>query len=107
MKPKSEQLLLQEIQVLLAERRTYYALLRTGTAIATLPLSILVFLLATVSYHKLFNHWWLALIVVASLLSASLIGVGLINQARRKLRKVTRLIRGIEHDNKRIADIMV
>ena len=37
----SEQLLLSEIQVLLAEKRTYYSILRTGLGVIVAPLTVL------------------------------------------------------------------
>ncbi len=107
MEPKPEQLLLAEMQVLLAEKRTYYALLRTGMAVITVPLSIMLFLLATAKYGGIFNHWWLATIVFAGLISTSLSGVWILNQSRRKLRKIDRMIHVIEHENKRLNEIIV
>ncbi len=102
-----EQLLLAEMQVLLAEKRTYYALLRTGMAVVTLPLSIVIFLLATAKYGGIFNHWWLATIVFAGLIAISLSGVGIMNHSQRKLRKIDRMIHVIEHENKRVDEIII
>lgn len=92
---------------MLAEKRTYYALLRTGMAVVTVPLSLILFLIATAKYHNLFNHWWLATLVMVGLVAASVGGVVVLNQARWKLRKIERMIRGIKHDNQRMSEIIV
>lgn len=44
---------LQEIQVILAEKRTSLSLLRTGITIYALPLSVLTFLVATSNYYDI------------------------------------------------------
>jgi len=107
MEPRSEQLLLQEMQVLLAEKRTYYSLLRTGLTVMSVPLSIIIFLLATTKYHKIFDHWWLALVVVGALICASMGGLVIFQRSQHKLRKINKMIHQRERENSRIAEIMV
>ena len=46
---------LQEIQVILAEKRTSLSLLRTGITIYALPLSVLTFLVATSNYYDIID----------------------------------------------------
>lgn len=104
---QSEQLLLTEVQVLLAEKRTYFALFRTGMAVVTVPLSVLVFLLATTKFHGLFDHWLLTVAAVVGLTAISLSGFVLVSQSQRKLRKINKLLRVIESQNERIARILV
>ena len=50
--PKLDNLILGEIQVLLAEKRTALSSLRTGIAIFALPLSVLSVLIATSRYYN-------------------------------------------------------
>jgi uncharacterized membrane protein YidH (DUF202 family) len=50
--PKIDNLILGEIQVLLSEKRTSLASLRTGIAIFALPLSVLSVLIATSKYYS-------------------------------------------------------
>jgi uncharacterized membrane protein YkgB len=49
--PKPDNVIFGEIQVLLAEKRTALAGLRTGIAVFALPLSVLSALIATCSAH--------------------------------------------------------
>ena len=50
--PKIDNLILGEIQVLLAEKRTALSSLRTGIAIFALPLSVLSVLIATSRFYS-------------------------------------------------------
>ena len=51
--PKLDNLILGEIQVLLSEKRTALASLRTGIAVFALPLSVLSALIATSRYYSM------------------------------------------------------
>jgi uncharacterized membrane protein YidH (DUF202 family) len=51
--PKLDNLIFGEIQVLLAEKRTSLATLRTGIAVFALPLSVLSVLIATSRYYNI------------------------------------------------------
>ena len=50
--PKLDEVIFGEIQVLLAEKRTALASLRTGIAVFALPLSVLSALIATSRYYS-------------------------------------------------------
>ena len=103
----SEQLLLSEIQVLLAEKRTYYAILRTGLGIIVAPLTVIVFLIATAEFHKLFSYFWVGAVLIIGLLAMSVFGVVLFFYAQRKLNQLEKLIRTIENKNHRVDEIVV
>jgi uncharacterized membrane protein YidH (DUF202 family) len=51
--PKLDNVIFGEIQVLLAEKRTALASLRTGIAVFALPLSVLSVLIATSRYYNI------------------------------------------------------
>src|SRR5882762_5146210 len=51
--PKLDEMIFGEIQVLLAEKRTALASLRTGIAVFALPLSVLSTLIATSRYYSI------------------------------------------------------
>src|SRR6266496_2539435 len=51
--PKLDTVIFGEIQVLLAEKRTALASLRTGIAVFALPLSVLSVLIATSRYYSM------------------------------------------------------
>ena len=51
--PKLDNVIFGEVQVLLAEKRTALAALRTGIAVFALPLSVLSALIATSRYYNI------------------------------------------------------
>lgn len=104
---RPETLLLSEVQVLLAEKRTYYSILRTGLAIITVPLSIIIFLIAAKDFHNLFQSFWLSLIIVGCLLAISIAGVYLVVKSSRKVKKIDRMILGIEKEDDRVDNLVI
>src|SRR5882672_10361504 len=90
--PGLETLTFNEVQLLLAEKRTALSTLRTGIAIFAFPLSVLSVLIATSrSYepHEVL-HWLVPLLVINAGLVA--LGVYLIVVAIRRIRHYDRLI---------------
>jgi uncharacterized membrane protein YidH (DUF202 family) len=102
-----EELLLNEIQLLLAEKRTYLSLLRTGLAVFGAPLSIVVFLLATTNFHGIFENHLIGGVIIGTLIFISLVGLWIFFGADRKLTRINRLIYRIKNENKRVAEIIV
>ena len=92
----SEQLLLSEIQVLLAEKRTYYSLLRTGLGIGSIPFTVIIFLVATSQYHGIFNYAWLAGIILFALLIISIEGIKITYDSRKKISRLDKMIKTIK-----------
>jgi uncharacterized membrane protein YidH (DUF202 family) len=72
--PKLDNLIFGEIQVLLAEKRTSLATLRTGIAVFALPLSVLSVLIATSRYYNIGKV--MPLLVPLLLLNVGLVVLG-------------------------------
>lgn len=70
-----------EVQLLLAEKRTAYALLRTGVTVSLVPLSVWTALIATSRLWNPFAVWWLLAIVMLFTGSLLVLGVWLITHA--------------------------
>ncbi|RME59939.1 hypothetical protein D6779_03130 [Candidatus Parcubacteria bacterium] len=102
-----EQLLISELQLLLAEKRTYYAMLRTGVAVFALPLTVIAFLVATSDYHKIFQKPILGTSVLATLLIISLVGILLWQRSLTRIHKINGMIKEIEREDKRLAKIIL
>ncbi|MEK7608240.1 MAG: hypothetical protein AAB495_01545 [Patescibacteria group bacterium] len=104
---KSEQLLIAELQLILAEKRTYLASLRTGLAVFSAPLSLLLFLVATAQFHRLFYHTKLAAASIAILIVIA--GAGLIEfwVSYRKIKRLEAITEEIKAMNSRVREIMV
>ncbi|MDB6020746.1 MAG: hypothetical protein JWQ04_603 [Pedosphaera sp.] len=98
-KPGPDGFLFDEVQLLLAEKRTSLSTLRTGIAVFALPLSVLSVLVATSRYYDptQVRAFLIALMVLNFALI--LLGVYLIVHALRKIRHYDALIREIKLKN--------
>ncbi|MEZ4156362.1 MAG: hypothetical protein R3B52_00075 [Candidatus Paceibacterota bacterium] len=103
----SEKVLLGEVQLLLAEKRTYFSLLRTGIAIFTFPLTVLAFLAATTQYHQIFERIFIGLPLTITLLLISVIGLMLFFNAEAKLKRLNMLLKDTISKNRRVSQMVV
>jgi len=102
-----EPLLLNEVQVLLAEKRTYLASLRTGITAFTVPLSVVVFIIATVEYHNILRDIRLSALIIGGLMLLAMIGLYVAYRSERKIRQIHRLIDDIRSHNQHVAEIVI
>jgi uncharacterized membrane protein YidH (DUF202 family) len=92
-KDSSDTIILNEVQLLLAEKRTSLAAMRTGIAVIALPLTVMSVLIATSNYYDIFHV--MHLLVPLMILSAALVFLG----SYLILRSVIRLHRHDRHIN--------
>jgi uncharacterized membrane protein YidH (DUF202 family) len=104
--PKLDNLILGEIQVLLAEKRTALSSLRTGIAIFALPLSVLSVLIATSRYYSFEKV--MPLLVPLLLLNLGLVVLAswLIYHSINRLHRYDRLIRELTQKYRSIAEFI-
>src|ERR1700730_7071346 len=104
--PKLDNLILGEIQVLLAEKRTALASLRTGIAVLALPLSVLSVLIATSRYYNIGAV--MPLLVTLLFLNVGLVVLGswLIYHSICRLHHYDRRIRELTQKYRSIADFV-
>ena len=95
-KARERHLVFDEVQLLLAEKRTALSSLRTGIAVFVLPLSVLSALIATSRYYELRDV--VPFLVPLLLLCAALILLGcyLILHSIRRIHHYDRLIKEIK-----------
>jgi hypothetical protein len=99
-------ILMGEVQLILAEKRTSLASLRTGIAVAAIPLSIMGLLVATSRWYEIRDVLLLFGTVMAfNALMLALSGY-LIVRAIVKLRREDRLIQGIKRKHSSVADLI-
>ena len=101
-----DMLVMQEMQLLLAEKRTALSTLRTGIAIFAFPLSVLSVLIATSKSYELHAvmHWLLPMLMIN--LALITLAVYLIVHALRRLRHYNRLIDGFKRKHSRLAQLL-
>lgn len=93
---EQESIAINEVQLLLAEKRTSLSVMRTGIAVLVLPLSILSFLIATSKYYSLAEilHIFIVLLVMLAILIV--FGFYLILHSLVRMRHYDRLIHEIK-----------
>jgi uncharacterized membrane protein YidH (DUF202 family) len=99
-------IIINEVQLILAEKRTSLASLRTGIAVFAIPLSIMGVLVATSRYYEIPDvlHLFIVVMVINALLLA--LGAYLIIRAIAKLRREDRMIAEIKRKHSVIAEFI-
>lgn len=99
-------IVINEVQLLLAEKRTSLAALRTGIAVLALPLSVISVLIATSKYYDVFNV--LHLLIPLGILNVLLLFIGfyLIIRSIIRLRHYDGLIQAIKMKSRVIKEFV-
>ena len=95
-----------EIQVVLAEKRTALAGLRTGIAVFALPLTVLSALIATSRYYSFDKVMPLMVPLLALNFGLVLLGVWLIYHSLRRIHHHDRVIRDLKEKYRSLADFV-
>jgi uncharacterized membrane protein YidH (DUF202 family) len=98
--------LLSEVQLILAEKRTSLAGLRTGIAVFAIPLSIMGMLIATSRYYEIVEVIPLFITVMAINALLLVLGAFLVIRSIIKLRYEDRMINTIKQKHSVIAEFI-
>src|SRR3954453_18709793 len=104
--PQLDNLILGEIQVLLAEKRTALSSLRTGIAVFALPLSVLSVLIATSRYYSFAKVMPLLIPLLVLNLGLVVLGSWLIFHSITRVRRYDRVIRGLTQKYRSLAEFV-
>jgi uncharacterized membrane protein YidH (DUF202 family) len=104
--PEPETIIINEVQLLLAEKRTSLAVMRTGLTVFVLPLSVLSVLVATSKYYDLSLVMHFLLPLLALCLALIILGSYLIIRAVIRLHNHDRHISTIKHKHSRIGEFI-
>ena len=97
---------INQVQLLLSEKRTSLAVMRTGIAILALPLSIFSVLIATSDWYNPAEVWpLLALVTLINLLLIAF-AVYLIVRSLRRMRRYDQLITGIKQEHESLKKLI-
>jgi uncharacterized membrane protein YidH (DUF202 family) len=103
---KTDSFIMNEVQLLLAEKRTSLASLRTGIAIFALPLTVVSFLIATSQYYLVVNVLHLFLPLMLACLILAVLGSYLILRAVRKIRRYDEAIEKLKISHSKLSDLI-
>src|SRR5256712_13453595 len=104
--PKLDTVIFGEIQVLLAEKRTALASLRTGIAVFALPLSVLSVLIATSRYYSVATVMPLLVPLLLLNLGLVILGSWLIYHSMHRIHRYDRLIRELTQKYRSIGEFI-
>jgi hypothetical protein len=103
---RPDTVLFNEVQLLLAEKRTSLSTMRAGIAVFAFPLSVLSVLIATSkSYEVSEVLQWLVPLLLLNLGLVAL-GVYLITRAVVRIQRYDRLLDELKRKNKRLAELL-
>lgn len=103
---EDEQLLINEMKLLLAEKRTHLAIFRTGAALFALSVTALGVFLAQADPTSLLILDWSTL-VIGVLLTVAVAGIWQMYHSNKKIKRLNAFIKEIEEKDKRLADIVI
>jgi uncharacterized membrane protein YidH (DUF202 family) len=97
---------LNEVQLLLAEKRTSLSAMRTGIAVFAFPLSVLSVLIATSKSYEIHEvlHWLVPLVLLNLGLIA--LGIYLVTRAVVRIHHYDRLLDKLKSKNPRLAELL-
>ncbi|MFZ3046385.1 MAG: hypothetical protein WA151_10755 [Desulfatirhabdiaceae bacterium] len=103
---ENDPIIFNEAQLVLAEKRTHLAMLRTGIAIVALPMSVISFLVATSRFYEIGDnlHYLIPLFVLNILLSC--LGIYMAVRSLIKLRQDGRLMENLKLKNHLLSSLM-
>lgn len=99
-------MVINEVQLLLAEKRTSLATMRTGIAVFTLPVSVLSILIATSRHYNLSQvlHLFIPLLLLCS--GLVILGTYLVIRSLMRIRHQDGLILSIKRKHSQLAEFI-
>jgi len=104
--PKLDNIILGEIQVLLAEKRTALAGLRSGIAVFALPLSVLSALIATSRYYSMEKVMPLLVPLLVLNLGLVVLGTWLVFRSIHRIRHFEHRIKELSEKYRSLAEFI-
>jgi len=101
---KNESLSISRIQLILAEKRTTLAVMRTGIGVFTLPLSVITVLVATSRSYDVFETYHLLVPLLGICVGLVVLGIYLVHRSVRRIRKQDALINRIKQQDPGLAE---
>ena len=99
MEQKPEDFIIDQIQLILSEKRTSLSVFRTGVAVLSLPLSALTILIATSKFYNIFQILSLFIPVLVLCIGLVILGVYLIIKSARSIKHYDAMIKKLKQQD--------
>ena len=99
-------IVINEVQLLLAEKRTTLSVMRTGIAVLALPLSVMSLLIATSKYYDVVHVLHFLIPLGGLIFALTVLGGYLIFRATIRMRHFDRLVHDIKLKHSIIAEFI-
>lgn len=103
---ESQSTIINEVQLLLAEKRTSLAAMRTGIAVFALPLSVVSILIATSKYYDIIQVMHLLVPLLTICVALVFLGSYLIIRAITRIHRYDELILELKRKHSSIAEFV-
>lgn len=101
---KYESVSISRIQLILAEKRTTLAVMRTGIGVFTIPLSVVTVLVATSRYYDILETYHLLVPLLGVCAGLIVLGIYLVHRSVRRIRRQDALINMIKEQDPGLAE---
>lgn len=102
--PQNESVSISRIQLILAEKRTTLAVMRTGIGVFTLPLSVVTVLVATSRYYDVLDTYHLLVPLLGICAGLIVLGIYLVHRSVRRIKRQDALINRIKQQEPGLAE---
>lgn len=103
--PSKESTSVSRIQLVLAEKRTSLAVLRTGIGVFTLPLSVITVLVATSRFYNFLDTSHLLVPLLGLCGGLVVLGVYLVHRSVRRIKTQDALINRLKHQSSALEEL--
>ena len=103
---QTDTIIINEAQLILAEKRTSLSVLRTGIAVLALPLSVMSVLIATSKYYDVLHVVHLIIPLVVLNTALTILGIYLILRATLRLHRYDRMIKQIKAKHSKLSEFL-
>lgn len=106
MEQKSKDFLIDQIQLILSEKRTSLSVFRTGIAVLSLPLSVLTILIATSRFYNIFQILSLFIPLLVLCVGLVVLGIYLMIKSTRNIKHYDNMIKKLKQQNGLLKEIV-
>ncbi len=98
--------IINELELILSQKRTALSVLRTGITVLLLPLSVLTVLLATSKYYEISQAWSIAIPLGLACLTLFAMGIYLVIRATLRIRRFDKVAERLLKHSEYLRDLM-